>query len=231
MVFLLSGLSHILIIPDGNRRFADSHNITYDTIYKLVAVNTTLRLIEEILLERDIRELSIFMLSRNNVLKRSREDLQPIFSAQTEAYSKLLKNKKISDAKIKFNFVGDRLVLPKEYLKSMGKIESKTKNNQGKVCNFLVAYDGSWELLEAVKKMKANNENFNEFNLYKNLEIKNAIDLIIRSGGEKRLSGCPLIQASYAELYFGDFFYPQFTVDKLNEIIKSYNLRHRRFGK
>lgn len=227
----MSELNHILIIPDGNRRFADSHNITYETIYKLVAVNTTIMLLEEILIVDRAREVTFFMISRNNILKRHSKELKPIFDAQIEAYKKLLKNKKAIDAKIKFNFIGERNLLPKEYVKSMEKLESKTKSNQGKVCNFLVAYDGSWELLDALKKMSVNKEEFNEFNLYKNLQLKTAFDLVIRSGGETRLSSCPLIQSSYAELYFGDFFYPQFTVDKLNEIIADYKKRERRFGK
>jgi len=63
------------------------------------------------------------------------------------------------------------------------------------------------------------------------LLIKTPIDLIIRTGGEVRLSGCPIFPSKYAELVFIEKFYPELTSEALDEILKNYNLKNRRFGK
>jgi undecaprenyl diphosphate synthase len=223
-------INHVLVIPDGNRRFAKSKNIDLGVVYKFISDYTTTGIIKFFLLDKNAKELTIFGISHDNVLKRDKKDLNPIYDAQIDLYEKWLKDKALI-SKIKFNFVGDRQILPEEYIKKMVVLENITKKNSEKICNILVAYGGQWEIIEAMKKAKKQGkeptlENFNEF-----LEIKTPIDLIIRTGFEKRFSNCPLYQASYAEFVFTDYFYPELTMDKLQKIVDEFNKRERRFGK
>ena len=222
-------INHVLVIPDGNRRFARSKNMDLGVVYKFISDYTTTGLIKFFLLGHNSKELTIYGVSRDNVLKRSKKDLDPIYDAQIDLYSRWLKDKEIT-SKVKFRFIGDRKILPKDYQSIIKSLENSTNKNTNGVCNILVGYSGQWEAIEAVKKAKDKNEEINFENYDSFLEIQNPIDLVIRTGFEKRLSNCPMYQAAYAELVFTDYFYPELTMDKLQEIVKEYEKRERRFG-
>jgi len=222
-------INHVLVIPDGNRRFARSKNMDLGVVYKFISDYTTTGLIKFFLLGHNSKELTIYGVSRDNVLKRSKKDLDPIYDAQIDLYSRWLKDKEIT-SKVKFRFIGDRKILPKSYQSIIKSLENSTNKNTNGVCNILVGYSGQWEAIEAVKKAKDKNEEINFENYDSFLEIQNPIDLVIRTGFEKRLSNCPMYQAAYAELVFTDYFYPELTMDKLQEIVKEYEKRERRFG-
>jgi len=222
-------INHVLVIPDGNRRFAKSKNMDLGVVYKFISDYTTTGVIKFFLLDKNAKELSIFGISRDNVLKRDKKDLDPIYDAQIDLYGKWLKDKDII-SKVKFNFIGDKKLLSKDYNNKMTALENATKNNKS-ICNILVAYTGQWEILEAMKKSKQQNKDTIQENFFDFLEIKTPIDLIIRTGFEKRFSNCPLYQSSYAEFIFTDYFYPELTMDKLQKIVEEYNGRERRFGK
>ena len=221
--------NHVLVIPDGNRRFARSKNMDLGVVYKFISDYTTTGLIKFFLLGHNSKELTIYGVSRDNVLKRSKKDLDPIYDAQIDLYSRWLKDKEIT-SKVKFRFIGERKILPKNYQSIIKSLENSTNKNTNGVCNILVGYSGQWEAIEAVKKAKDKNEEINFENYDSFLEIQNPIDLVIRTGFEKRLSNCPMYQAAYAELVFTDYFYPELTMDKLQEIVKEYEKRERRFG-
>jgi len=223
-------IDHVLVIPDGNRRFANSKNIDLGVVYKFISDYTTTGLIKFFLLGHNSKELTIYGVSRDNVLKRSKKDLDPIYDAQIDLYSRWLKDKEIN-SKVKFKFIGDKQLLPKNYQSIIKSLENATSKNKNGVCNILVGYTAQWETLEAIKKAKDKKEELNFDNYNSFLEIQNAIDLVIRTGFEKRLSNCPMYQAAYAELIFTDYYYPELTMDKLQEIVKEYEKRERRFGK
>ena len=223
-------INHVLVIPDGNRRFARSKNMDLGVVYKFISDYTTTGLIKFFLLGHNSKELTIYGVSRDNVLKRSKKDLDPIYDAQIDLYSRWLKDKEIT-SKVKFRFIGERKILPKNYQSIIKSLENSTNKNTNGVCNILVGYSGQWEAIEAVKKAKDKNEEINFENYDSFLEIQNPIDLVIRTGFEKRLSNCPMYQAAYAELVFTDYYYPELTMDKLQEIVKEYEKRERRFGK
>jgi len=222
-------LNHVLVIPDGNRRFAKSKNIDLGVVYKFISDYTTTGLIKFFLIEKNIKELTIFGVSRENVTKRSKSDLNPIYDAQITLYDKWLKNKEII-GKIRFRFIGDKQKLPKEYSKKIALLEKITQKNK-KNCNILVAYSGQLEILNAFEKAKKQNKEITLENFYDFLEIQTPIDLIIRTGFEKRFSNCPIYQTAYSEFVFADYYYPELTMDKLQEILKEYDKRERRFGK
>jgi undecaprenyl diphosphate synthase len=223
-------INHVLVIPDGNRRFAKSKNMDLGVVYKFISDYTTTGLIKFFLLGKIARELTIYGVSRDNVLKRKKEDLSPIYEAQIDLYSRWLKDKEIV-SNVKFRFIGEKNLLSKKYVSIINLLEKTTSKNKDFFCNILVAYSSQWETIEAIKKAKQEKkemtvDNFNDF-----LEIKNPIDLIIRTGFEKRLSNAPLYQSAYAEFVFTDYFYPELTMDKLQEIVREYNKRERRYGK
>ena len=86
-------------------------------------------------------------------------------------------------------------------------------------------------ILEGFKKAEKQNKEITTENFYDYLEIKTPIDLIIRTGFEKRFSNCPIYQTSYSEFIFTDYYYPELTMDKLQKIIEEYHKRERRYGK
>jgi undecaprenyl diphosphate synthase len=219
---------HVLIIPDGNRRYAKQKNLDISVVYTYISDDITTKIIKYLLIDKNVDEFTIFGISRDNVLKRNSQDLNPIYGAQISAYkqweksSSLLKN-------ISFRFIGDLKLLPKEYVSIAQKLEKKTKNNK-KIVNILVAYDSCWEIQEASKETKFTKElSEEEFLTY--LKLPSYIDILVRTGGEKRLSGAPIYQSKYAELFFLNEFYPDFNTETLNQILNQFNERQRRFGK
>lgn len=218
----------MFIIPDGNRRYAKQKNIDINVVYTYISDDITTKMIKYLLIEKRIDELTIFGISRDNVLKRKEADLNPIYDAQIRAYKQWEKNDSLSK-NISFRFIGDLTLLPKHYVKVAQSLENKTKNNK-KIVNILAAYDSCWEIQDACKTTDKKNE-LSEESFLKKLKLNSYIDILIRTGGEKRLSGCPMYQSKYAELFFLDEFYPDFNTDLLNDILNQFNERQRRFGK
>src|SRR3989338_7659728 len=101
-------LNHVLIIPDCNRRFAKQKHIDEGIVYKFISDYTTTGIIKYFLIEKKIKELSIFGISRHNVLNRTKKDLENIYDAQVDLYKKWGKDEELINAKIKFQFVGDK---------------------------------------------------------------------------------------------------------------------------
>ncbi|MBI4360505.1 undecaprenyl diphosphate synthase family protein [Candidatus Micrarchaeota archaeon] len=220
-----NSLKHVFVIPDGNRRWARENKKTYKEVYEKVAMEITPNLIEEVLLKQGVQELTIFMLSRSNLIKRSLDEVLPILKAQERLYGWISENKVMQKSGASFKVIGDKTLLPRSYLDACERLE---KINHGKKkCNFLVGYDAEWELLQAVKKI----ERIESADIVKELALNSEIDLMIRTGFEHRISGGPLIQLKFAELVFCDFHYPELTRKKIQEIIKQYGKKERRFGR
>lgn len=225
----MSKLNHVLIIPDGNRRYAKQKNIDTKVVYRRISDFTTTELIKFFVISKKLKELSVFGISRNNVLKRGDAGLGEIFETQAYLAKEWAKNKSFTKAGVRFKLVGDLSLLPKEHLAKIKALESKTIKRKGSLVNLLVSYDGQHEILRAIKRAEGKNIDAPE-KFYRYLDIKTPIDLIIRTGGEKRFSAAPLYQTSYSEFVFTDYFYPELTIARLEEIIKDYDGRQRRFG-
>ncbi len=222
---------HVLIIPDGNRRYARHHGMSNEQVYAFVAKKTTVDLMKYFLIDREFSDFSIFLLSRSNLTRRRNEEVDPIIEAQQRMCYDLMDDPFFEEKNIKFNVYGDMSILPGRYRRALKRLVEKSEHRVGKNCNFLVAYDGTYELISAVKKINGDFEKINESNFYNYLDLNKSVDLLIRTGFEKRLSGAPLPQTSFSELYFASFYYPQFTVEKAEAIIKEFDKRDRRFGK
>ncbi|MCK4531908.1 MAG: di-trans,poly-cis-decaprenylcistransferase, partial [Candidatus Aenigmarchaeota archaeon] len=139
---------------------------------------------------------------------------------------------------IKVNVVGSAWEeLPRNVRDMAREVVSKTNKNKGPILNLCIGYGGRQEILDAVmsasKWLRKNPTiaKIHESMFEKHLMIPKPLDIVIRTGGEKRLSGFMLYQIEYAELFFTDTLWPDFSVEELDMIMKELKERHRRFGK
>ena len=146
----------------------------------------------------------------------------------------------IFDKDIKLNAVGEINSLPKEVVSELEFIINKTKNNRKMNLTLALSYGGKQEIFNAVKmiadKVKNNLIELNNFDdsiINSHLYTKNLpdVDLLIRTSGEQRISNFLLWQIAYAELYFTDVYWPDFSKDDFNLALENYKSRERRFGK
>jgi len=129
-------------------------------------------------------------------------------------------------------------MFPKDLQKEMYEVMEKTKENKNFKLNFAMAYSSKAEITDALKKIiekiKNNEIKSNEVDerlINDNLYLKNSPDIFIRPGGEKRVSDFLLWQSAYAELFFMDKLWPEFTKEDLRSIIEEFKKRERRFGR
>lgn len=217
---------HVAIIPDGNRRWAKKQGKPVMEGHRYAAQTTLPNLTDE--LERlGIRYFTFWALSTENLIGRSKEELDNLF----DLIKYFLKNKSVEFKKkqIKFVAIGDLTKLPNELQTQIIKFAKDTKNNTKMTFIIGLNYGGRDEIIRAVNK----NKNITKENLVNFLDTAGIPDpdLIIRTGGEKRLSGFMLWQSEYSELYFSDLYFPDFSAKELEKAVKNYSERQRRFGK
>jgi len=221
---------HIGIILDGNRRFAKRLMLKPWKGHEWGA-----KKVEELFnwcLEYNIKELTLFCFSIEN-FNRPKEEFDYLINIFKKEFSNLLNDERIYKNQIKVNFIGRLWMLPEDLKKILNDLMEKTKNHKNYQVNFAIAYGGKQEIIDAVKKIKEN-QNIKEINeevFSKNLNLNSDIDLIIRTGGEKRISNFLIWQGSYAELIFIDKLWPEFSKEDFVECLNEYDKRERRFGK
>lgn len=224
-------IKHLAIILDGNRRYADKHG-------KLpwqghAAGAKTVENLVNWALELELKELTLYCFSTEN-FKRSKIEVRKLMELFAKMFSKLNKNNVLGKKGIKINFIGKLTLLPIKIQEAANNLMKTTKKNSKLTINFAIAYGSRMEIVEAVKniikdKLRPSQITEDKFNDY--LYLKTHPDLLIRPGGETRLSNFILWQLAYSELYFMDKFWPEFTKNDLVKIIKEVESRQRRFGK
>ncbi len=222
---------HVLIIPDGNRRWAKKNRKSFDSTYRYALSTITTRLIEYILTKTETNILSIYIISKKNIEKREKKEVKPILDNEIKVFKKWGNNKNFVKHKIKFKFIGDLNLFPKNYVKAAKKLETSTKSNKKKLCNLLAGYDAETELIEIINKIMQTKRKTKIKKIMPKFGIKEPIDLLIRTGGEQRLSGAPLIQISYSELFFTKKLYPDLSPKIIKQIFKKFEKIERRYGK
>jgi len=226
---------HVGIILDGNRRFAKrlmikpwkGHEWGAKKIQKLF----------EWCKELDVRELTLYAFSLKN-FNRPKEEFDYLMQLFEEFFNKPDVFEQIHKNKLRVNFIGRIELFPEEVHKAMLKLMEASKDYSDYVVNFAMAYDGRAEVIDATKKIaeqikqgKLDIEDINEEVFSKNVYISSEPDFIIRTSGEKRISGFLLWQGSYAEYYFIDKCWPEFEKEDFVKAINEYSNRDRRFGK
>ena len=225
---------HIGIILDGNRRFAKKLGLN-----ALKGHEFGLKKLEDLFKwcqELGVKELTLYTFSTEN-FNRTKMEIDYLFGLFSNEVEKIKKEKGMFKEGIRFNFIGRIDMFPKAMKKSMLEIMEKTKKYSKFKVNFAMAYGGRQEITDAMKKIakdvekgRIKPESINESLITKNLYLKSEPDLVIRPGGEKRMSNFLLWQSSYAELFFLEKLWPEFTKEDLIKCVEEFSKRERKFG-
>jgi undecaprenyl diphosphate synthase len=221
---LEENLNHLGVILDGNRRYAKKIGVELSEAYKHGAdkVYTVVRHIFE---KTSIAEISIYALSYDNLLRKS-EDLNAVLKIQKDVFDKWTGDPFFKEKGIRIRFVGDRGILPTEFRKSCERLEAVTSGNGNRTLNMLVAYGGRRDISSAVRKVLLNAKDLNNLHIEKriteNLDIKNPVDLVIRTAGGRRLSGFLLWQSDYADIITLDMLWPEIELADIDRAIAGF---------
>ena len=220
---------HISIILDGNRRWSKKFGLPkfkgHEKGYN--KINDVLKWCTEL----GIKEVTLYCLSTEN-FKRSKKEIDYLFNLFRSRIGDFKKDKAIHGNKVKISFVGRLSMFPKDMQKSMQEVMEATKNYKNYKLNLALAYGSRSEIVDAFKKIiKKGIKEIDENAVQENLYVPDDVDILIRPGGEKRLSNFLLWQNSYAELFFLEKLWPEFEKEDLIKIIDEFKQRERRFGK
>lgn len=219
---------HIAIIMDGNGRWATKRMLPRSLGHREGA--KALRKILEASLQRGIKVLTVYAFSTEN-WKRSSEEVNYLM----DLFYKYLKNERdnLMKNEIRFYVSGSKNGVSEKLLNAIEELQEETKNNKKLIFNIAFNYGGRQEIVDAVNKILQEDEKkeITEEDIFKNL-YNDFIppDLIIRTGGEYRLSNFLLWQLAYSEIYFTEVLWPDFSEKELDLAIEDYNRRERRFG-
>lgn len=222
---------HIVLFPDGNRRWArgkglhtlEGHQKGYENLLDFSLWCK----------DRGVKVLTAFGFSTEN-WNRSKEEVDYLMRLLEKCLTDNLENYNKNGTKVKV--IGQKDRLPKSLQEAITKIEESTKNNSNLFLNLAISYGGKWDILNAVKKIveeKISIEKIDEklFESYLSTAGLLNPDLIIRAGGEMRLSNFVLWQGAYSELYFSAKYWPDFSEQDLDLALQEFDRRSRRFGK
>lgn len=221
---------HIAIIPDGNRRWAKKRGIPKRLVYQISGDYQRAKKKAEEAKKLGIKCLSIWAFSTEN-WKRDKDEIKYTFETINKFLDSMIKN--TAKDKIRFRWIGRKDRISKETLKKLEELQNKTKKYKDFTLVLGIDYGGRDEMIRSINKAIKNKKQINEKSFKNFLDTKDILDpdLIIRTGGEKRLSGLMPFQATYAELYFTDKFFPEFEISDLKKAIKDFEYRKRNFGK
>lgn len=219
---------HLGIILDGNRRWAKERGLpTLEGHHKGFE---NVKLIIQAAQDRGIETLTLFCFSTEN-WHRSKEEVDYLMDIFRKSLSDYFG--KFNEKNVKINVLGQKDKFARDIKEQIEKIESETKNNTGMTLNLALSYGGRAELVDAIKKIVKKGidpDKITEDTVKDNLWTSDA-DLIIRTGGEQRLSGFLLWQAAYSEFLFVKKYWPDFGENDLDAALAEYASRQRRFGK
>ncbi len=218
---------HVVIIPDGNRRWAKGHKLQIFKGHEKGVRNFTDLLEESRRLK--IPYLTFWGFSTEN-WNRSKTEVSFLMNIFRRHLRKL--KEKLTEYKIQFRHFGRQDRLPKDIITSLKTLEAETKDFGTLHLGLALDYGGRDEILRALERCKSENGKVNEADFAKSLDTNGFPDpdLIIRTSGEQRLSGIMPWQGVYAELYFSPRFFPDFDVLEFRKAIADFSNRKRNFG-
>ncbi|MFX0099937.1 MAG: polyprenyl diphosphate synthase [Candidatus Hodarchaeota archaeon] len=227
---------HIGVILDGNRRYAEKfgkdatwgHEKGFDRVVELL----------DWCLDLEIKRLTLYAFSTEN-FQRTKEEVEGILKLIKKAYDMFKNDPRIHKNRVKLNAIGRLSLLPKAIQDIIKEGDEMTKGYDDFHLTIAVAYGGRAEIIDSIKHIAEDvktgkldieeiNEDTVQANLYKNGPDP---DMIIRTSGEKRLSGFLLWQSAYSELYFEDAYFPEFRKIDFWRAVRSFQRRERRYGK
>jgi len=217
---------HIAIIMDGNGRWAElkgEKRVKGHEKGAKVVKNITTYCSDN----PEIERLTLYAFSTEN-WKRPRLEVEFLM----KLLEKYLKNELpvYLENNVRFEPIGDIRAFSKSLQKTIKDVKEKTAHCDGLVQSLALNYGSQDEIIRAINKLKKNDGDITETMLSNELDCKHNVDLLIRTGGDHRLSNFLLWQAAYAELFFCDILWPDFTISDLEKIIKNFTKIERRFG-
>ncbi|MCW1888782.1 MAG: polyprenyl diphosphate synthase [Candidatus Moranbacteria bacterium] len=224
---------HVVIIPDGNRRFAKELGREPWYGHELGAKNT-----EQLIKKAHtlgIRELSFWGSSLENLKKRPLEETRALLRIYETYFKELLGNADIHENRVKVRLIGRwREQFPESLKETLFKIEEATKSYDQYGLNFFLAYSGDDDMLNAVKTLSLSKGEVTRESLKAALMTAELppVDYMIRTGGDAHLSaGFMMWDTANSELFFSDLMYPAFEEKAFEEAIFDFGNRARRHGK
>jgi undecaprenyl diphosphate synthase len=218
---------HIAIIMDGNGRWAKERGLKRTAGHERGA--KTVREVTEHCAQIGVKYLTLYAFSTENW---SRPKLEVDFLMKL--LEKHLKKELpvYLENSIKFKAIGDLSKFSKSLQNIIKEVEEKTAKGKRLTQILALNYGSQDEILRAIKKLNEKNLEVTKENFENCLDTANipSVDMLIRTSGEIRLSNYLLWQNAYAELFFTDTYWPEFTTNELDDLISDFNLRERRFG-
>jgi undecaprenyl diphosphate synthase len=227
---------HIVIFPDGNRRWAkergldtlEGHKAGYEKLIDLCRWSK----------DRGVKVVTAFGFSTENWNRTEREVNYLMSLLELGLRTNFSNEAKKNEAKqlgLQVRIIGQKYKLPESLQEAIKEVEENTKQYSNLMLNLAVSYGGKWDITQAVQQIVKEGikpEDITEDTIEQRLSTAGLPkpDLIIRPGGEKRLSNFVIWQGAYSELYFSSKYWPDFTEQDLQEAFDEYARRQRRFG-
>ena len=222
-------INHIAFIMDGNGRWAKKRGMPREFGHKKGA--ETFKKIMEYCGEIGLKAATFYVFSTEN-WKRSEKEVSALMKLLDEYLDDCYQRLKRKERDVRFVFLGDKAPFTPSLRAKMEKIEEESKSNS-RIVNLAINYGGRSELVHAYHTLiKEGKSDICEDDITHALYTKDSpeLDMVIRTGGDLRISNFLLWQTAYAELYFTDKLWPDFDTADLDAAIEVFNSRQRRFG-
>tara|TARA_B100000953_G_scaffold262152_1_gene228260 strand:- start:4227 stop:4958 length:732 start_codon:yes stop_codon:yes gene_type:complete len=225
-------IRHISIIMDGNGRWANDRNLPRAFGHK-EGIKSIKKIVEACTV-RQISTLTLFAFSSEN-WNRPNYEIKLLMTLFEDSIT--TNSEELHSNNVKVKFIGNLSKFDKQLIDKISELELLTKDNTGLLLNFAINYGGKWDIINAFNKYISSidasekNMEININDIEKYLSLKdNYPDLLIRTGGEHRLSNFMLWQHAYTELYFTDCLWPDFDEKEFDKAIKFFQKTQRKFG-
>ena len=221
-------INHVAIIMDGNGRWAEKNKISKKKGHEQ-GVRNCIKICENLKkLDFKINEISFYVFSTEN-WNRSSLEVSNLFKIIESFYNSFKASANNNNLSVRH--YGSKKKLSSKIKKIIDEVVLSTKTNKGTYVNLLFNYGSRQEIEDAIKKIQSDKIKKFNFRDYLYVPESNDPDLIIRTGGELRLSNFMLWQSAYSELYFTKTLWPDFKITSLNKILHSFLKRNRKLGK
>jgi len=220
--------THVAIIMDGNRRWAKSKGLQASFGHK--EGFERFKEIVQLCFDRGVKYVTVYAFSMEN-WKRTEEEVTGLMGLMSHAIKNEIQDYRSKD--IRVNIIGRKQDLSEDLQVEVGNIEQETADKGSNVLNVAISYSGKSEIVDSVNKIIAKGDIVTEDSISANLYTAGQPDpeLIIRTGGNPRLSNFLIWQSDYSEIYFTDVLWPDFSENELDKALSFYSKIKRNFGK
>lgn len=217
-----------MVIPDGDRRYAQQAGIPFREAY-LQAARTLRLLAEWLMAEHKVDEFTFFGLSLANVAGRDAGNLRAILEVQTRALREFSVDPFFRREGIRIRVCGELERLPAGYREAARRAEEATREGTRNF-NLLLGYSGRSDLLQALRRTIREKPAYTFDDIRARCQVKSPVDFLIRTAGVQRISDGPLFLMEYTEFKFLPALFPELTQDEVSRALAEYAQRQRTFG-